>query len=917
MTAFLFRSFAFSTALMSLLFMFWLSATSARAEVTLDGTMGVAGSISGPGYLIPDTVGSRAGANLFHSFGTFNIETGASATFTNSGAPLSNVITRVTGGPSSIDGAIRSTIEGANLFLLNPSGVMFGPNASLDLTGSFHVTTADYLKFSNGEQFSAHLGAASSVLSVAEPAAFGFLATNPAAISGNSAYLQVPSGQTLSVIGGDLTFTGTPATPDEILFFPAVLSAPGGRINLASVASAGELPLADLATSGFASLGHITLSDGAKLNVSNIDENYNPVSAGGTVIIRGGEMIFRDGGIDAYGNPGGIIDVKGDSLHLENYYFFAANFNFNFDPAYAGIDHPGTAVRIDLAGDLVMDRAALIDTQNIGSGRGGDISIKARNVRLGDEVIDANSFTSLGFYGYIGSATFGSGRSGNIAISADDILVRNGFFVNAQTFADGDTGAVSVHVNNALQIMDQGTIGIKAAGSGKGGVVDISATDIVISAEKELAVTETQAVTGIVGQASYDSDGGTINVTADRLRILAGGTISSVLFDEGGGASGKGTDVNIAAGDLTVAGYVEDPRYQPLNYSLSSIDARVYGSGASGTGGNISIATDNLKLENGGAIRTGLYFDATGNAGNITVNAGAIDINTLGQIYADSFRGTGNSGSLNVTAQSMKITGTAGTPSAAPLDFDFTGLSTTTNAGSGGSITVNLTGDLALAARGGIKADTRGSGAGGTIAINADDVALTSMGQISSSSASTGNAGNIEITARDTMQLHDSSITTEALLADGGDILLAMPNKLFLVNSKITASVGGGSQTTGGNITIDPEYVIANDSQIVANAFQGTGGNITIVANVFLVDPRTVVDASSQLGISGTIDIQAPTNNISGIVTPLSSDFVSAAGLLKERCIARIREGKYSSFVVGGRDGLPIEPGRLQPSVLY
>src|SRR6516165_7056144 len=114
-------------------------APDARGEVTLDGSLGPRGVVGGGSvngnpttYLISDNLGTRAGNNLFHSFGAFNIGTGESATFTGP-AGIQNVIGRVTGGtPSSIDGTIRSTIDGANLFLLNPSGVLFGPNAGLD-----------------------------------------------------------------------------------------------------------------------------------------------------------------------------------------------------------------------------------------------------------------------------------------------------------------------------------------------------------------------------------------------------------------------------------------------------------------------------------------------------------------------------------------------------------------------------------------------------------------------------------------------------------------------------------------------------------------------------------------------------------------------------------------------------------------
>ena len=98
---------------------------------------------------------------------------------------------------------LRSEIAGANLYLLNPSGVLFGPNASLDVSGSFHVSTADFLRFADGAKFSANLGQ-ESVLTVAPPAAFGFLGNNPAPITIQGSTLQVPGGKALSVVGGDM-----------------------------------------------------------------------------------------------------------------------------------------------------------------------------------------------------------------------------------------------------------------------------------------------------------------------------------------------------------------------------------------------------------------------------------------------------------------------------------------------------------------------------------------------------------------------------------------------------------------------------------------------------------------------------------------------------------------------------------------
>ena len=188
----------------------------------------------------------------------------------------------------------------------------------------------------NSTQYLVHQRALSG-----RPGGVWFPRPESGAISGDTAYLQVQEGKTLSIIGGDLTFTGTPASADDLQFAPAVLTAPGGTINLVSVASPGEVRLADMGMENFTSLGKISFSNGAKLDVTNQSYDssspyyYYPKSAGGSVVIRGGEMIFQDGGIDAYGNPGGGIDIKGDSLQLDNYYFYPNNFNWWGDPGNA------------------------------------------------------------------------------------------------------------------------------------------------------------------------------------------------------------------------------------------------------------------------------------------------------------------------------------------------------------------------------------------------------------------------------------------------------------------------------------------------------------------------------------------------------------------------------------------------------
>jgi len=180
-----------------------------------------------------------------------------------------------------------------------------------------------------------------------------------------------------------------------------------------------------------------------------------------------------------------------------------------------------------------------------------------------------------------------------------------------------------------------------------------------------------------------------------------------------------------------------------------------------------------------------------------------------------------------------------------------------------------------------------------------------------------GNAGNIFINAGQNYTSTNSSVTTQASQASGGDITVLATDMVRLTNSQINASVQGSQTTIGGNIVIDPQFVILQNSQILAQAFEGQGGNITIVAGVFFADPTSTVSASSTLGVSGTVDIQAPVTNLSGTLAPLPAEIVQAAGLLQARCAARLAGGTSGSFVVAGRDGLPLEPGGMLPSPLY
>ena len=111
--------------------------------------------------------------------------------------------------------------------------------------------------------------------------------------------------------------------------------------------------------------------------------------------------------------------------------------------------------------------------------------------------------------------------------------------------------------------------------------------------------------------------------------------------------------------------------------------------------------------------------------------------------------------------------------------------------------------------------------------------------------------------------------------------------------------------------------MILDDSRIIANAYEGHGGSVKIVAGVFLASPESVVSASSQLGIDGTVDIQSPIKNISGTLAPVSGSYLQTAEVVRDRCVARIKGSSQSSLTVSGRDGLPPRPGMVLPAMVF
>jgi large exoprotein involved in heme utilization and adhesion len=203
--------------------------------------------------------------------------------------------------------------------------------------------------------------------------------------------------------------------------------------------------------------------------------------------------------------------------------------------------------------------------------------------------------------------------------------------------------------------------------------------------------------------------------------------------------------------------------------------------------------------------------------------------------------------------------------------------------------------------------------------VNGNQVQISNGAGLSATSTGTGNAGDIQIDAGNQFVMANSSVTTEANQASGGAIKITTTpsGTVELSNSTISASVLDGTGG-GGSVDIDPLYVLLQNSQILAQAVQGPGGNITInISNggLFLPDANSVVSASSQFGVNGTVTIQSPNAPASGQIHPLGKTPPQATSLLNQHCAA-LAGGEFSSFTVAGRDSLPTEPGSWLASPL-
>ncbi len=790
------------------------------AQIVTDGTLGPATTLTGPAIQIPHTLGTLRGPNLFHSFERFGIPSGTSATFAGPDS-VGRVISRVTGGHASqLDGTLRCTIPGADVFLVNPSGVVFGPNSALDVKGSFAVTTADHVILADGGRFDARQPALDS-LTVAAPAAFGFLdpgtAPPAAPIEFQGASLAVPAGRDFTIVGGPVSSRSDPASAAGA----PRLRAWGGTFQIAAVASGGTLPLDSFDTGGFATLASVSFSGGTVAATGN-------EGGGGRYRIRAQDLVIgADSGLNNYTRDHG----------------------------------EGRTCEIDLRGRLTLDEGFLASISD-GTAHASDLTIHAGSVHVREPMWSTRTTGIL-------TTTSGSGRAGDIRIDAGS-LVLDGGLLSAATLDSGPAGDIVIRTTGATevnglpwgllsgQVAHVGSDSLqKSAASGPAGTVDIEAASILIKG--------TAAITAFTDGGG---PGGTVRLEADRVTLDGRYSVPGFgqpeiqVLSRHSGPAGSiwiearefvSTQGRIDADGLSLgdAGTIEiEAERVSFADPLAGITASAPVSFMSARGGRITVRAEQLSLSNQASIEA--VTAGYGDGGRIDITASEVSLASVASLRASS------------TATSR---GSGGTVRLATRDLALDGLASieagTSGQGAGGNIDIQAAGEVRLEGGAYLSANAYGtaaSGSAGSVSVEANRLFLGPLSSITSSTGGAARGADLRIVA-DEVELAGGTIMAASVgnaAGNGGNIELRA-RRLVLADGARVTTESEGSGNSGRILAEVAEASLAGASRVTSTAGHlGDAGSIEIVASadVRMADGSSI-DSAAQLGHAGSVAVRA------------------------------------------------------------
>ena len=695
------------------------------AQIIPDATLRttVSGSCSGTGGSCLINDGSQRGNHLFHSFRQFSLPDKDSAAFIVSPS-VQNAIIRVTGRGSEVISNINGEIltvnsalqrsQPVNVFLLNPNGIIFGPQATLNISGSFFGTTAGRIRFQDGTQ----LDTRETIPILTDSQISGLQFEGKIGdIQVNQSFLFAESGRTLALVGGNLTF------------FSAFLQAPEGRIELGSLAGEGIVGLLPI-TQGwrldytkFPNFANIKLSDtfirgsGSPSGDIQVQANNLALSDNSKIFTQGfekdgGQITIRAKGIfeastGSFVSTTNIGDGRAGDILLE-----VGTLNLREKASIVAQGNTGGGGNLSIfASDTVnLFPTSKLGTDSLAGDSGGQLLIKTGNLNIvGDVVVDSGSFSgksgnliidatgtvslqdraTLSSFSFLGiggdinikaknfklqsgsqlfTSTFGDEPAGNVTIEASDRIDVISSSITTQTLGSGNSGNIKLNTD-LLTIRDGGKITATALliSSGDGGDISIHANSIEVKGAKNfLSRSSIESKTDGTGKA------GLIKIESNNLRILDGAQISTSTL-----GSGTGGNIRISSPNIEVSG-------KSLDGLGSEITTENTGFGNQ-TAGNITIETQKLLLSNQGRINS--RSQQQGNAGNIDIAASFVKLEEKARIIAETDSGEGGNIILNISNQLLLRKGSKISTTAGLVDAG----------GNGGNITLNAANAFVIA----------------------------------------------------------------------------------------------------------------------------------------------------------------------------------------------------------------------------
>ena len=752
--------------------------TAALSQIIPDSSLGHESSTVTPTAInnsIVDLIegGATRESNLFHSFRDFNVSDGKAVYFANPD-DITNILTRVTGNNLSQIFGTLGVKGAANLWLLNPNGIVFGENYALDLNGSFFATTAESYIFDAADEFSAvqpttapllnislipglQMGSNSDKITVRGN---GHLLTGGVffPIANNTvAQLQVSSGQTLGLVANGIELDG------------GVLKTSGGNIDLISIRQ-----------------GKVSLSQ--KLSHWEL----NPTSATEFADIR----LHQQALVDTSGIATGNIRLQGQNISLED---ASAAIIQNFGPQTSGniliaahdsLTLSGSAINApDLSissGNPTRVVSSRLTTETVGTGQSGNVTVFARNL----SIVDGGS---------ISARSFTDGNTGNLDIAIDGLItvdrssVLNPLIpslISTTIFGSGDSGTIRIAAQN-LKIINGGTVSALSFGSGQGGDVELQVMEELVIAGVDA---NNFAPSTFGGTVYRTGDSGKITVDVKRLSLLDGGRISTATLAEGnaGQLEVRATESIEIRGATVNKNFVSSIAsngevVSPILQEFLGVPEQ-----PSGKSGNIIIETPSLKLLDGGAVE--VNNQGLGDSGSVNIDADRIVLDTDAKITAFSFLGQGGNINLN-SKDSLSL--------------------------------ANNSRIVAEAAGNSIGDEDHSSIDGGNINIMTDLISLLGNSQIDADAVG-GNGGNINITAQGLFVSADSRVSASSKFGLDGNIKVENINderSIELV--KLAANLTDATKHITTGCDINSDFALSGKGGLPENPGQNLRGQAT------------------------------------------------------------------------------------------